>query len=409
MGWWSKKNRGTGDASARAELDRDAQRHYRQGNRFFHSQAWEPALAEWRRAAEGWRLARARGRRLAGRLIHLRAAAAFLLIVLAVYWALFSFFPRDSFEIFMLSSSASDNRSWWERFLDNGRSQPDGGHKMGVREWWERFKRRLRDGRREQTARRQGARPKIDERWEELLRRYGQWGPLAHSELDFNLVSGYGLSRLGDYSNSVKVFEKGVNQAERPGNLADLYQGLANAHYYEGYRLQPNGLAKYDLVQVRKSLKAYHQAVKLEERPVAYGNLGWMYYLLKDYQRAGEFSRQALSLNPGLEYVRLNLGLIYLMQDKVYDSFDVYRRFIQRNPSKEVYMGGINDLREVIRDHPARYPFAYLMKGLLTLKQGDYGEARDALSRFQASPFVGQSWRAFAARLLRDMDTAGLE
>jgi hypothetical protein len=73
-----------------------------------------------------------------------------------------------------------------------------------------------------------------------------------------------------------------------------------------------------------------------------------------------------------------------------------------------VYLGGINDLREVLRDHPGRYPFAYLMVGLLALQQGEYVQARDALHRFQASPYVGSRWRSMASRLLEEMDTREL-
>ncbi|NIP74384.1 MAG: hypothetical protein GWO16_15880, partial [Gammaproteobacteria bacterium] len=122
-----------------------------------------------------------------------------------------------------------------------------------------------------------------DERWEQLLRRYGRWGPYFNFELDYNVVSGYGLSRMDDYAEAVRVFEAGIAKARRPEQLADLYQGLANAHYYQGYRLQPNGLADYDLYFVRKSTEAYEASVRYQPRPISYGNLGWMYFLLGDY------------------------------------------------------------------------------------------------------------------------------
>ena len=93
-----------------------------------------------------------------------------------------------------------------------------------------------------------------------------------------------------------------------------------------------------------------------------------------------------------------------MMQQRVYDAYTVYQNFLRRNPSKDTYRGGINDLREVIRDNPGRYPFAYLFVGMLSLKQGDYGLARDSLKRFRTMPFVGQFWREIADRKLQQMD-----
>lgn len=396
------------ESALRQELRRAAQSHYRRGNRFFDARAWDMALEEWRRAAGMWQVARSTVGLVGRRLVNLRAALALLLTVGLIYTGIFAFFPRDPFELFMLTGSGLETRPWWERFLDTGRVHEGGGHKMGVREWWERFRRRLRGEEERGVAVRGSGRRTIDERWEELLRRYGRWGPFFNFELDYNVVSGYGLSRLGDYNAAVEVFQRGIRATWRPEKLADLYQGLANAHYYQGYKLQPDGLARYDLYFVRKSMEAYEQSVGYQPRPIAYGNVGWMHFLLGDYEQAERYSRQALSADSGLEYVRLNLGLIYLMQERVYKAFEAYRGIIRRDPPKEVYLGGINDLREVIRDNPGRYPFAFLMVGLLSLKQGDYGAARDALNRFQANPIVGQSWRGLARRLVRDMNTQEL-
>jgi tetratricopeptide (TPR) repeat protein len=398
------------EAAVRRELNRNAQLHYQRGNRFYDLATWDRALEEWRRAAGLWGLARATGRLVVPRLLHLRAVLGLLLTVVLVYVAVFTFFPRDPFELFMLSGGGGfDNRSWWERFLDNGRPQAGDGHKMGIREWWERFRQNLEGGDGDQVAKGGRGRPGIDKRWEELLRRYGRWGPFYNFELDYNVIAGYGLSRMGDYTRAVEVFERGIGQAHRPEKLADLYQGLANAHYYEGYRLQPDGLARYDLYFVRKSTEAYEQSLRFQPRPVSYGNLGWMYFLLGDYERSSEFSRRALEMDSSLEYVRLNLGLTYLMQGKDYDAFDVYRTVIRRNPPDDVFMGGINDLREVLRDHPGREPFAHLIVALLALKRGDYTQARDSLVRFNANPGVGQAWRGLAQRLLRDMDASEVE
>lgn len=395
-------------APGREAQDRshEAQAHYRRGNRFFDAQAWDSALEEWRLAAALWRGAQSTGRRVVRRLLNLRAALALLATVALVYMAVFTLFPRDPFEMFMLGGGGGlDQRSWWERFLDSGRPRSGDGHKMGIREWWNRFTRDQRNGGQRGTAHRWG-RPGIEERWEQLLRRYGRWGPFFNSELSYDVIAGYGLTRMGDYARAVEVFERAIRRAERPEKLADLYQGLANAHYYSGYHLHPNGLATYDLTAVRKATEAYENSVRNQARPVSYGNLGWMYFLLGQYDKAETYSRRALDIDGNLEYVRLNLGLTLLMEGRVYDSFRTYREVIRREPGDDVYLGGINDLREVIRDHPTGTPFAHLMVGMLALKRLDYELAREHLSRFAASPTIGRSWRDLARGLLKEMRIA---
>ncbi|HEX7926955.1 MAG TPA: tetratricopeptide repeat protein, partial [bacterium] len=222
-------------------------------------------------------------------------------------------------------------------------------------------------------------------------------------------IAGYGLSRMGDYNGAVAAFEKGLTMTKRPDQLGELYHGLANTHYYQGYKLQPDGLATYNLALVKKASEAYERSTEYEVRPLSYGNLGWMYFLLGDYKRAESYSRRALGLDPSLEYVRLNLGLIYMFQGRVEDSFGTYVQVIRRNPPDETYLGGINDLREVQRDHPGRYPFGYLMMGMLALKSGDYGLANDALRRFVSAPNVPDNWRARGERMLRTMDLSDVE
>jgi hypothetical protein len=49
------------------------------------------------------------------------------------------------------------------------------------------------------------------------------------------------------------------------------------------------------------------------------------------------------------------------------------------------------------------------MIGVLSLKKGELGQARDALTRFLSGPPQGQYWKTLAAQLLEEMDTAQLE
>ena len=381
---------------------------YARGNRLFEKNALIQAADQWRQADTIWHPAPPQKRVLLPFLGKLRVALGVTTTVLVIHFSLYLLFPRDEFDL-MLATSGDPNRSWWEQFMDSGRPQPDDNHKMTIREWWDSLRREFGGQRNEQLADAEGTRQGVPERWAELLRRYGRLGDAFVWELDYGIISGHGLSRLGDYDGAIQVLEQGLEHADNPGKLADLHQGLANAHYYKGYHIQPNGLAQYDLAQVSLAAKAYEKSLAYRQRPLSYGNLGWMYFLLGDFDRAEERSREALRLNGGLHYVRLNLGLIYLVQNRLRDSFDEYYRVISARPDDEVYLGGINDLKEILRDRPGKHPFAYLLVGVLAIKKGDLSQARDSLERFLSGPSQGGEWTGLARELLEEMDTKGLE
>src|SRR5262249_11065718 len=103
-----------------------------------------------------------------------------LLTVLLVYNAIYTLFPRNPFDVIMMTGGSPsgrpqlDQRSWWERFLDTGRpgsGQGEGGDRISLREWWQSLGERWK-----QSGEGQGrgngvaGRPRLEQRWEELLR-----------------------------------------------------------------------------------------------------------------------------------------------------------------------------------------------------------------------------------------------
>ena len=389
-----------GDPGTSRDPARD---HYRQGNRYYEARAWERALLEWRQASQIWRPLPREYSRLIRRMAGLRAVLGLLATVCAVYYLLLTIYPRDPFEMLMSGGLFRDRQSWWERFLDTGRPGMGRFHKMDIREWFESIVRRFGT---EEEESGKGFRPTIDERWADLLRRYGRWGPLIASELDYHVVAGHGLSGAGEFDEAVAVLKRGIEVTRDPGRLGELYQGLANAYYFKGYLLQPDGLAKYDLDTIRLSAEAYEQSIRHAPRLLSMGNLGWVYFLLGDYEKAEESSLRALSYDNDLHYVRLNLGLIHVVQGRLFESFEAYRAVAARHPEDGVFMGGINDLKEVIRDNPFRHPFAHLMIGYLALQKGDHVEGRRYLETFAATPGIPARWRALGRRWMENPASA---
>ena len=384
----------------RAGLRAQARLSYQRGNRFFDLRIPDLARAEWRQAAWIWQLAdmiRARPRQ---RFADLRAVILLLLTVLLVLNLVYGLFPRAVADLPVTRvEEEEEGESWWEHWLETGHPEAPGAPSVTLRDWWQRMQRRWRSGE-EEAPPQVLARPDLDERWGELLARYR---PRGAEPLDYRLIAGYGYIGTGDFGKAAAAFEAGLREARLPRLRADLFQGLANAYYYEGYFPGADGLARYDLARVRQAAEAYERSVAAEARALPLGNLGWMYFVLGDYARAEQASLHALALDKSLHYVRLNLGLTYLAQDKLDEAYTAYRAVLLSQPDGEVLSGGIHDLREVQRDHPGRYPFADLMLGLLERANGDTVRAERSLRKFLRTREAGSSWRRLAERALQNL------
>jgi tetratricopeptide (TPR) repeat protein len=380
-----------------------ARRHYRLGNRLFDLRAMEGALEEWRKAGGLWRLAAAARPPRRERLTDLRAVILLLLTVLLVFNLVYGLFPRNSAELTTDAEdgAAGDRVTWWERWLDTGHPRGGGSPAVTLRDWWQRVERRWRLGSEEPEP---GVTvpPELDERWPDLLSRYRQ--PGVTEPLDYHLVAGNGFLRTGDFTRAAQAFEQGLPGVSRPKQRADLYQGLANAHYYQGYRTDAEGLASYDLAQVQAAAQAYEASVRAEPRALSLGNLGWMYFLLGQYGQAEASSQRALQMEPNLHYVRLNLGLTRLVLGRNDEAYEAYRTVIRARPEDDVLEGGINDLREVLRDRPGSYPFGNLVMGLLARAKGDRALAQQALQRFLRHPESDPRWQRLAQQALDTLD-----
>lgn len=379
-----------------------ARQQYLLGNRWLEQNRWGEAREAWRKARNLWRsppetpqpslipqLSKRKGT---------RAMLAFLASVCLFYALLFVLLPREPADLSALSLVQEDQEaSWWERFLSTGRPSLGGeNRRITMREWWQswRARRQISKNRGEQDV------PGIslEERWRELLLRYGGMNP-GGSPPHPQLTAGHGLIDQGAFDEAVSVFEQGLRGAEEPWLRAELYRGLANAHYFAGYQLQAEGLAHYDLFRMRLAAQAYEETLRYAQWPMVHGNLGWTYYLLGDYAQAEQHGIQALRLNPALHYVRFNIGLLYLVQGRLKEAAQAYEFVLRQNPPPSVYMGGINDLRELLRDAPGRYPVGALILGRLSMAVLRYDLARWALAQWKRAPHPGLFWRTWAAQL----------
>lgn len=100
------------------------------------------------------------------------------------------------------------------------------------------------------------------------------------------------------------------------------------------------------------AIAEYEKAIERDSKdPYSWGNLGWSLYGAEKYDRALEVSRKALGMDPKLVYVRLNIGLIYAVQDKWSEAKREYAEGLKLAALSEL-RAGIKDVREAMKRSP---------------------------------------------------------
>ena len=214
---------------------------------------------------------------------------------------------------------------------------------------------------------------------------------------------GRGFADSRSFDLAIAQLQQNLKEAKSSFEKSQIYEELGTVYYYQGYLLQPNGLAKYDLALVQKSVEAYEQTIPQSRSPYLYGNLGWGYYLLEKYEQSLESSLKALALQPKLVYVRMNLGLTYLRMKQHEKSFETYSNFIELAQFSD-YEGAIRDLKELSRDS-SQYPFATFITGYLYMESKNYYYARQYFKDFLNRWSGNMKWRNQARQFLEQMSS----
>jgi tetratricopeptide (TPR) repeat protein len=121
---------------------------------------------------------------------------------------------------------------------------------------------------------------------------------------------GMGQSYLGDYGAAIEAFDAAL----------EAYPGYGNAFYARAE-------AQFALRDYRAAEQDYVRAMESghDDRSTRW-NLGWTYYLLGDYQRSLEISRQALDLDPNLSPVVMNVAFVLLVGGDTEAAMDQFER-----------------------------------------------------------------------------------
>jgi tetratricopeptide (TPR) repeat protein len=88
--------------------------------------------------------------------------------------------------------------------------------------------------------------------------------------------------------------------------------------------------------RLRESESWFQRGLDLEENPEAAGalvNLGTIHYRQRDFAKAEQFYKRAITADPSYPLAEFNLGNLYDEQGRLAEAFDHYRRALALNPS----------------------------------------------------------------------------
>ena len=390
-----------------------AEWYYRLGNLFYDAHAPERAKQAWEKSVVLRKVSSSLQPALPNfRSVLWKTVGLTILTVFSIYCLIVLLFPRqfDLMEMLMMSMQQAqmgeeqqEELSFWQKFWMTNRPS-ERQNALERDELWSVLDQHLKELMELFSSKEVPGSP--EDQFVEWLNRYRYQQilnrPLPGKAGYYQLV-GRGFFNLRQYTKAIEVLKNGLKETIDPHVRGVLYQEIATIYYYQGYQLQPDGLAKYDLNMVRKSVEAYQYAQQYIEDPYLYGNLGWGYYLLDDYERAVFYGEKALQLNKDLSYVRMNMGITYLRMHNYRKAFESYQGLLQLAPHSIDYIGGLRDLEELSRDFPGQYPFVHFIIGYIYYHQENFLRARQAWKVFLNQPFPDQSWKQKTQQMLSNV------
>ena len=97
-----------------------------------------------------------------------------------------------------------------------------------------------------------------------------------------------------------------------------------------------------------EAIAEYNAALAITaDDPYLWGNLGWAQFNAGMLDDSVKSSRKALTLEPKLPYVRLNLGLAFAVRDRWNEAQKEYEQAVAISAAADLH-GGINDVRDAL-------------------------------------------------------------
>jgi tetratricopeptide (TPR) repeat protein len=168
---------------------------------------------------------------------------------------------------------------------------------------------------------------------------------------------------LCDRTNIDKFKEKGDNWGNPfsyiiKGSAENTTQGLIRVNnvtsgtYYIGLK-NPSLTNAVDIIIEGVAIIASEETFQQSDeqgKAVLYGNMGWKAFEKGEYEKCLEYSQKAIQLDPTLAWVKLNISLTYLVQEKpeYLDSYiDAILACKKSDHPKEFLQAGLKDIYDI--------------------------------------------------------------
>jgi len=195
---------------------------------------------------------------------------------------------------------------------------------------------------------------------------------------------GYGLSpekMKAKTARSKVLLEKQIE--ENPDNAFALFN-YAQLLRGEGIEANPNN-ASGIIKAAGRALELTHPDVASERHIhiMAHHQLGWVYFVLGEYDKAEQYCYKVLQFKPDYLDALLLLGHIYLRQE----IFEKAQRYYQKYIEAQAKYNETCEVDNIIILHPSSLQAAYYGLGLASEHTGDLGNAMHHYRKaFQLSP-----------------------
>jgi len=152
-----------------------------------------------------------------------------------------------------------------------------------------------------------------------------------------NLANAY--EKTGDYENTIKYFllaiERDSTDPKTFNNLGNAYDKLgqydkALAHYLHAIRLRPNdamaytnlGTCYYKIGKTEEAVAAHEKSISIMPTPLALSNLANAEDKLEHYDKAIEYCRRAIAMEPEYALAYNNLGVALFKKGQRQEALD---------------------------------------------------------------------------------------
>ncbi|OGI18021.1 MAG: hypothetical protein A2255_00545 [Candidatus Melainabacteria bacterium RIFOXYA2_FULL_32_9] len=189
--------------------------------------------------------------------------------------------------------------------------------------------------------------------------------------------------------NTSEKFQKAL-ELHYAGSIDEaelLYEELLGEMPQDDLLLSYLSLIAIDKKDFDKAINYTNQAISINPDPKYYEDLANLYYDKKDFNKAIEAYLQVLTLDPNNHNILFNLGLSFLSEDRVDEAIDFFKKALSVNPDDaEIYYNlalayvekcefkeAINSLNHSIKIKPD-YPDANFLLGCIFLQTSNFEE-----------------------------------